>query len=216
MGKGSKQRGNREAKKPKADKKLAPAASSTFLRPQADAPKPGTKAPLRKPAWRASLASAANRVTAVQVRGYRPAGYASGGDNRRQGGGGHTRTAGPRRRYQEGRQSNRRRQRHSSRPRQRWQPDRLRRSPRRASPSGEAFPLRSMHGRSRSRRTYADFCNESPHIESENRLVLLRAPPSSGTQNLHLPYLSAASFGGASISILPSNRRLTGGAYGAV
>ena len=35
------------------------------------------------------------RVTAVQVRGYRPAGYASGGENRRQGGGGHTRPAGP-------------------------------------------------------------------------------------------------------------------------
>ena len=32
MGKGNKQRGNREAKKPKADKKLAP-VSSTFLRP---------------------------------------------------------------------------------------------------------------------------------------------------------------------------------------
>ena len=44
MGKGNKQRGNREAKKPKADKKLAP-VSSTFLRPQADAPKPGTLGP---------------------------------------------------------------------------------------------------------------------------------------------------------------------------
>jgi hypothetical protein len=44
MGKGNKQRGNREAKKPKADKKVAP-ASSTFLRPQVDAPKPGSKSP---------------------------------------------------------------------------------------------------------------------------------------------------------------------------
>jgi hypothetical protein len=43
MGKGNKQRGNREAKKPKADK-FAP-VSSTFLRPQADAPKPGAKSP---------------------------------------------------------------------------------------------------------------------------------------------------------------------------
>jgi hypothetical protein len=34
MGKGNKQRGNREAKKPKADKKVAP-VSSTFLGPQA-------------------------------------------------------------------------------------------------------------------------------------------------------------------------------------
>jgi hypothetical protein len=42
MGKGNKQRGNREAKKPKADKKLAP-VSSTFLGPQADARKPGAK-----------------------------------------------------------------------------------------------------------------------------------------------------------------------------
>ena len=46
MGKGNKQRGNREAKKPKADKKLAP-VSSTFLRPQADAPKPGDKVPVK-------------------------------------------------------------------------------------------------------------------------------------------------------------------------
>jgi hypothetical protein len=44
MGKGNKQRGNREAKKPKADKKIAP-VSSTFLRPQVDAPKPGAKWP---------------------------------------------------------------------------------------------------------------------------------------------------------------------------
>ena len=40
MGKGNKQRGNREAKKPKADKKVAP-VSSTFLRPQVEAPKQG-------------------------------------------------------------------------------------------------------------------------------------------------------------------------------
>jgi hypothetical protein len=44
MGKGNKQRGNREAKKPKADKKVAP-VSSTFLRPQADAPKTGARSP---------------------------------------------------------------------------------------------------------------------------------------------------------------------------
>ncbi len=44
MGKGNKQRGNREAKKPKADKKVA-AASPTFLGPQADARKPGAKPP---------------------------------------------------------------------------------------------------------------------------------------------------------------------------
>ena len=43
-----------------------------------------------------------------------PRGTPRAATNRRQGGGGHTRTAGPRRRYQEGRQSNRRRQRHSS------------------------------------------------------------------------------------------------------
>ena len=42
MGKGNKQRGNREAKKPKANKKPVP-VGSTFLRPQADAPKPGAK-----------------------------------------------------------------------------------------------------------------------------------------------------------------------------
>jgi hypothetical protein len=46
MGKGNKQRGNREAKKPKADKKVAP-VSSTFLSPQTDAPKPGAKSPSR-------------------------------------------------------------------------------------------------------------------------------------------------------------------------
>jgi hypothetical protein len=44
MGKGNKQRGNREAKKPKADKQVAQ-ISSTFLRPQVDAPKPGAKSP---------------------------------------------------------------------------------------------------------------------------------------------------------------------------
>jgi hypothetical protein len=44
MAKGNKQRGNREAKKPKADKKLAPVASA-FLRPQADGPKPSAKSP---------------------------------------------------------------------------------------------------------------------------------------------------------------------------
>ena len=42
MGKGDKQHGNREAKKPKANKKLAP-ASTTFLKPQADAAKQGGK-----------------------------------------------------------------------------------------------------------------------------------------------------------------------------
>jgi hypothetical protein len=42
MGKGDKQHGNREAKKPKADKKVAP-ASPTFLKPQPDARKPGAK-----------------------------------------------------------------------------------------------------------------------------------------------------------------------------
>ncbi len=42
MGKGDKQHGNREAKKPKADKKAAPAAAS-FLKPQADARKPAAK-----------------------------------------------------------------------------------------------------------------------------------------------------------------------------
>ena len=44
MAKGNKQRGNREAKKPKADKKLAP-RTSTFLRPQTDGPKAGAKSP---------------------------------------------------------------------------------------------------------------------------------------------------------------------------
>jgi hypothetical protein len=42
MGKGDKQHGNREAKKPKADKKVAP-ASASFIKPQADARKPGAK-----------------------------------------------------------------------------------------------------------------------------------------------------------------------------
>jgi hypothetical protein len=44
MGKGNKQRGNREAKKPKADKKVVP-VSATLLRPQVDVPKPGAKSP---------------------------------------------------------------------------------------------------------------------------------------------------------------------------
>ncbi len=43
MGKGDKQHGNREAKKPKADKKLAPVAASTFSKPQPDARKPAAK-----------------------------------------------------------------------------------------------------------------------------------------------------------------------------
>jgi hypothetical protein len=42
MGKGDKQHGNREAKKPKADKKVVP-ASPSFLKPQPDARKPGAK-----------------------------------------------------------------------------------------------------------------------------------------------------------------------------
>ena len=42
MGKGDKQHGNREAKKPKANKKVAPASESSLKR-QADARKPGTK-----------------------------------------------------------------------------------------------------------------------------------------------------------------------------
>lgn len=42
MGKGNKQSGNREAKKPKADKKVAP-AGATFLKPQAEIRKPGGK-----------------------------------------------------------------------------------------------------------------------------------------------------------------------------
>ena len=41
MSKGNKQHGNREAKKPKADKKVAPIAS-TFLKPQPDIRKPGS------------------------------------------------------------------------------------------------------------------------------------------------------------------------------
>lgn len=41
MGKGDNQKGNREAKKPKADKKLAPLAAS-FIKP-ADVRKPGAK-----------------------------------------------------------------------------------------------------------------------------------------------------------------------------
>jgi hypothetical protein len=44
VGKGNKQRGNCEAKKPKTDTKVTP-VSSTFLRPQVDAPKPGGKSP---------------------------------------------------------------------------------------------------------------------------------------------------------------------------
>lgn len=42
MGKGNKQGGNREAKTPKDDKEVGP-VSSTFLRPQADAGRPGAK-----------------------------------------------------------------------------------------------------------------------------------------------------------------------------
>ncbi len=42
MGKGDKQRGNREAKKPKADKKLAPVPTS-FLKPQGEVRKPAGK-----------------------------------------------------------------------------------------------------------------------------------------------------------------------------
>ena len=46
MAKGNKQRGNREAKKPKADKKLAPVTLDLpYIRPQADGPKPGAKSP---------------------------------------------------------------------------------------------------------------------------------------------------------------------------
>jgi hypothetical protein len=44
MGKGDKQHGNREAKKPKANKKAAPAAAS-FLKPQTETRKPPAKAP---------------------------------------------------------------------------------------------------------------------------------------------------------------------------
>jgi hypothetical protein len=44
MGKGNKQRGNREAKKPKADKKVAPVLS-TLRGPRADARKSGVRPP---------------------------------------------------------------------------------------------------------------------------------------------------------------------------
>ena len=43
MSKGDKQRGNREAKKPKADKKAVP-VSATFLKPQGEDRKPGKPA----------------------------------------------------------------------------------------------------------------------------------------------------------------------------
>ncbi len=46
MGKGDKQHGNREAKKPKADKKIVP-PGSTFLKPQAEIRKPGGKPPAK-------------------------------------------------------------------------------------------------------------------------------------------------------------------------
>ncbi len=42
MGKGDKQHGNREAKKPKANKKLAP-ASATFLKTGSETPKTPAK-----------------------------------------------------------------------------------------------------------------------------------------------------------------------------
>ena len=42
MGKGDKQRGNREAKKPKADKKVTP-LPATLLKPQGEARKPAGK-----------------------------------------------------------------------------------------------------------------------------------------------------------------------------
>lgn len=42
MGKGDKQHGNREAKKPKKDKTLAK-VDTTFLKPQGEAAKPGGK-----------------------------------------------------------------------------------------------------------------------------------------------------------------------------
>ena len=42
MGKGDKQHGNREAKKPKANKKAAP-AGATFLKPQTETRKPDAK-----------------------------------------------------------------------------------------------------------------------------------------------------------------------------
>lgn len=46
MGKGDHQRSNREAKKPKADKKLAPLATP-FLKPQPDLRKPASKPPAK-------------------------------------------------------------------------------------------------------------------------------------------------------------------------
>lgn len=46
MGKGDKQRSNREAKKPKANKKLAPAAPVS-LKPQEAARKPPGKGPAK-------------------------------------------------------------------------------------------------------------------------------------------------------------------------
>ena len=42
MGKGNKQSGSREPKKPKADKKVAP-ATATFLKPQGEVRKPAGK-----------------------------------------------------------------------------------------------------------------------------------------------------------------------------
>ncbi len=45
MGKGDNQRSNREAKKPKADKKLAPAASTFIKHPEAR--KPAAKPPVK-------------------------------------------------------------------------------------------------------------------------------------------------------------------------
>jgi hypothetical protein len=44
MGKGDKQHGNREAKKPKANKKAAPLAATQGLKLPVDAKKPGGKA----------------------------------------------------------------------------------------------------------------------------------------------------------------------------
>jgi hypothetical protein len=46
MGKGDKQHGNREAKKPKANKKLTP-PDTTFLKPQGDIRKPPGKPPAK-------------------------------------------------------------------------------------------------------------------------------------------------------------------------
>ena len=43
MGKGDKQHGNREAKKPKAEKKPAPPAGSGFVKPQPQAGKSAGK-----------------------------------------------------------------------------------------------------------------------------------------------------------------------------